>query len=197
MVLLFGSEAVEERQGERARGDGFRYGKMDGAPVGIGRLAVDGREVAGTSNAVGGERAEERVALLLGEALVQADDVDEPTDGGVGEIERGQSQREVRKALMIAARDSVAGGEDGVDTIELREAEGAGKLRQAVVVTKLGVLEPVVGRVAALIAQGADAFGERVVAGDDHSAFAGGDLLIGVEGEDGGVSEAADALVVE
>ena len=34
--------------------------------------------------------------------------------------------------------------------------------------------------------------GEVVVVGDDHAAFAGGDLLVGIEGEDAGPAERAD-----
>ena len=45
---------------------------------------------------------------------------------------------------------------------------------------------------AALAAQGAADVGEVVVVGDDHPAFAGGDLLVGVEAEDAGAAEGAD-----
>ena len=70
------------------------------------------------------------------------------------------------------------------------DAEGGVDLAQAVVVA-----EPLVGEprhaLAALVAQGAAGGGEGVVVGDDHAAFAGGDLLVGVEGEDAGPAEAS------
>ena len=44
----------------------------------------------------------------------------------------------------------------------------------------------------ALVSQGAAGGGEIVVVGDDHPSFAGGDLLVGIKGEDAGPAERSD-----
>ena len=46
-------------------------------------------------------------------------------------------------------------------------------------------------RLKAEIAQAAAVLGEAVVVGDDHAAFAGGDVLVGVEAEGADVAETA------
>ena len=46
-------------------------------------------------------------------------------------------------------------------------------------------------RLEAEVAQAAAAFGQLVVVGDDHAAFAGGDVLVRVEAEGADVAEAA------
>ena len=61
--------------------------------------------------------------------------------------------------------------------------------REAVVETELTVLEPVIGFIASLISQRPDLFRNDRIAGDNHSTFTGGDLLVGVESENSGISE--------
>jgi hypothetical protein len=54
------------------------------------------------------------------------------------------------------------------------------------------VLEPGAHLGAALVAHGAAEGGDLVVVGDDHTALAGGHLLIGVEGEGSGIAKGAE-----
>src|SRR5580704_4720810 len=64
--------------------------------------------------------------------------------------------------------------------------------REAVVETELTVLEPVIGFIASLISQRPDLFRNDRIAGDNHSTFTGGDLLVGVESKNSGISQSAD-----
>src|SRR5580692_2186901 len=64
--------------------------------------------------------------------------------------------------------------------------------REAVVETELTVLEPVIGFIASLISQRPDLFRKDRIAGDNHSTFTGGDLLVGVESKNSGISQSAN-----
>ena len=48
-----------------------------------------------------------------------------------------------------------------------------------------------------LIAQTAEAVGVALCGGEDGSTFTGGDLLVGIEAEDGQVAEGADTLLMK
>ena len=82
-------------------------------------------------------------------------------------------------------------GQQLLDTLHLGHTQRGRHLVQAVVVTQEGMLEPGIAGGAALVAQGAHETGGFVIIGHDHAALAGGDLLVGVEGVDAIVAQAA------
>src|ERR1019366_9043594 len=187
-------DAIEEGQGYCSRGNEFGNGQGCGVEqVGVGALEMDGREVASAADAGLLEILEDAVAVGWGEGVGEANDVDKPADACVGDFERRKDETGlVGELLVVEVRDLFAACEDLGEAFHLADAESAGDLGETVVVAELGVLEPGVGGGAALIAEAAHVCGEFGAAGDDHAAFAGGDLLVGVEGEDGDVAKPAD-----
>ena len=92
-----------------------------------------------------------------------------------------------------ARRPARAAGEHLVEPLELGQAERAGDVRQAVVEAEPVVVEPVHVRRAALVALASRcAPCSAGVAERDHAALAGGELLVGVEAEHGGMAARAD-----
>ena len=101
------------------------------------------------------------------------------------------------KAVAALAADGSVGAtalEDFVDSAELDAAESTGDFREAIVEADFGVVEPACARLTGLIAQTPQASGVSRVAGEDGAAFAGGELLVGVEAEDRQVPRAARTL---
>ena len=99
---------------------------------------------------------------------------------------------ERRQRLPVLTGDAGAGGEHVVEPLELREADRAREVREAVVEPEPVVVEPAhVGR-AALVALGVDRDLVRLRAEREHAALAGGELLVGVEAERRGMPAAAD-----
>ena len=194
--LLVGGNAGEEWEGEDgvgcALGDG--EGEIGGAWVGAQKSElVDGSKVAGGCDAQLGEGLLESRAIERG---VEADDVDEPTDGGVGNGEGwGLDGGEVGEEGVIALGGEAAEGEDFVEAGELDATESTGDVAKAVVEAGFGLGEPAFVFCAALIAEFACVGGESGVAEDENAAFTGGDLLVGVEAEDASVTVAADGAV--
>src|ERR1700678_907603 len=83
-----------------------------------------------------------------------------------------------------------------VDAPHLRAAQCAIDLRQTIVPTEDRVLMPCVGVVPPLVAHRTDLCGQMLVACDDHSAFAGGDLFVRIEGKHGRIAECAYATTI-
>lgn len=191
--LVFGHFG-EEGEGDGAFGDGFGDGEVAFveaelfAHVG---LEVDGGEVVVAADAFGAEFFHDDVAVGGAEEVVEADDEDEP--GHVGFVVEGGEDEVavVDEALHVPVGDAAAGFEDFVEALDLYDAECGVDLGEAVVESEAGVGEPV-HAVAALVAEGAAHRGEVGVVGDDHAAFAGGDLFVGVEAEDSAEAEGAD-----
>src|SRR5208283_3322492 len=97
---------------------------------------------------------------------------------------------------MVLSGDFLAPRQCCVYPLQLADSQRATHLRQAVVVSELGMLEPIVGIRPALIAQCPELRGNARILRNQHSAFAGGDLLIGIESEDAGMAPAADFSAV-
>src|SRR5208283_6116507 len=93
---------------------------------------------------------------------------------------------------MILAGDFLAPRQYCIYSFQLTDSQRATHFRQAVVVSELGMFKPVARVRPALIAQCPDLRGNARIFGNDGSAFARGDLLIGIESEDAGISPAAD-----
>ncbi len=156
---------------------------------------MNGREVAACGDSAKGQRGLDLIAV---DRLWQADDKDKPTDGSAREsegrqLEAGNSFEE----RVVAFGGGLAHGENFADAGELNAAEGAGQLREAIVIAGLGVIEPIACGCAALVAQAAQARSMGGIVSKHCAAFAGGDLLVGIKAKDSEVAEAAYAFAVE
>src|SRR5947207_2500824 len=69
-----------------------------------------------------------------------------------------------------------------IEPLQLRESDGRLEIRHSKIPSELFVDEPA-RRSEAKISERPALFGERVIVGDDHSAFAGGDMLVRIEAE--------------
>jgi len=152
---------------------------------------MNGGEVVAAADACGAEVDHEGVAGAGVKEVAEADDKDEPAhegvfgDGGEDEVAAGH------EADDVMVRDAAAVFEEFVEAAELGDAEGGVDFAEAVVVAEALVGEPGLA-FAALVSEGAAGLGEAFIVGDDHAAFAGGDLFIGVEAEDASAAEGAD-----
>lgn len=189
----------EEGDGEGRLGDRLGDREVAGpeaVSVLVVGLKVDRDEVGSAGHAVGVEAGDELVAI---DARIESDDVDEPAHaGGFGRDEWDGDGIDVAEALGVPGSDLGASGEDIVQPGDLAATEGGAHLVEAVVVPEADVIHPGSGVVASLIGEASKDLGVRVVVGDDDTALAGGHLLVGIEGEDGGfdVRIAADAVAV-
>ena len=89
LLLLSGSDAGKEREGEGAGADGLRNGEVRLGlhdEIAPGGLLVDGREVGGRGDALPGKQCLDAGAI---DGFWQANDEDKPADGAVGQRERG------------------------------------------------------------------------------------------------------------
>src|SRR6266581_2536965 len=90
LLLLFGGDAVEERQGQGAARNGFGDGKREVDRAGMtmpGGLQVDGREVTAGGDAARSEGCLDLITVVV-DVVGQADHVDEPADFAVWKCER-------------------------------------------------------------------------------------------------------------
>ena len=122
-----------------------------------------------------------------------ADGVLVPDVFAPGELARGDDGLDAGEEFVEARGVGAALFVAGVELLELEVAEGGGGFRHAVVPAEL------FGDVALALALGAEhagAIGDGVVARGEHAAFAGGEVLGGVEAEAAG-AERAGVLAVE
>lgn len=155
------------------------------------RLHVDGREVAAGRDAAPGERGLHPRAIR---AFGEADHVDKPTDFAARERQRrALDAGDGVEESVVARGDKLALREDLADAAQLHAAESAGQLGKPVAETWLNLIEPIEAWIAALITEAAQARGVGGIVGQHGAALAGGHLLIGIEGHDGEIAEAADA----
>ncbi len=68
------------------------------------------------------------------------------------------------------------------------------QLRQAVVVTNFGVLEPVTRIASAVVAQGTDARREFGILRHDYAAFCGRNLFVGIKSKYADIADRANFL---
>ncbi len=174
-------------------GEVARLGAHEFADV---RLEVDRDEIGVAADAVFLEVLHDGVAVGLREFVGKSDDVDEPACGfGFGHG-RQVDFRDVGQGAIVEAGGAAAQVEDFVEAFHLRFAQRGAEFVDAVVEPHPRMGEPC-GRVAALVSHGAGEVGQVVVVGDDHAALAGGDLLVGVEGEHAAVAEVAGGPAAE
>ena len=161
------------------------------AEAAVERLQVDGRQVRLAGHAARLQCGHHGVAV---DGRVEPHDVDEPGAHVAGRRRRGDRDAVERSEQLVVARgDRGARGEDLLEPLGLRQADGGRELVHAVVEAELVVLEPVARVGAALVGERAQARGERGVVGRDHAALARGHLLVRVEREHRGRAGAADA----
>ena len=193
-LLLVKGDAIKEWEGEGAAGDGFSETQVGGAGAWVlspGGLQMDGGEVAAGGDSALGEGGLDTVSIC---GLGETDDVDEPAYGAIGQGKgRKFEAGDVAKQMVVAFCGGLAEGQDFVDARELDAAEGAGYFGKAVVIAGFGVVEPLGAKGSALIAEAAEAGGVGGIMGEYCAAFAGGDLFVWIEAEDGKVAEAANA----
>ncbi len=103
----------------------------------------------------------------------------------------------VFQTAVVLAGNGFASFQNGFNALELGGAEGAIQFGDSIVVAELFVLEPIGGIVAAVIAKFTSERGEFRIVCDDHTAFAGGDLFIGIEAKNPNVSEGSNFAAVE
>jgi hypothetical protein len=185
MLLLIRCDAVEEGQRESPAGDGFGNGERGRGGAGVrmpGGLEVNGSEVTSCGNAASGEESANAVQVC---ALRQANYIDKPGDCAVWKCNRRQFEiGDCRQERLVALSDGSAAGEYFVDSRQLDAAEGACEIGEAVVVAGFNVVQPVARLTSALVAEAAETGGVGWIVGQDGAAFAGGELLVGIEAED-------------
>ncbi len=221
LFLLGWSDAGEKWERESAGSDGFGNREMQGrgnavAPCG---LLVDGCEISRSGDPV---LSEKRLDAGAVGGLGEADDEDEPADGPIGQGERGQLKGgDADQERVVALGSGATEVENLADAAELNTAQGAGDIGQTVVEADIGVMKPLEcgrwsvqqcrARISAfhpidkdlslgappLIAKAAEAITVELRVRQDGAAFAGGELLVGVEAEDGEVAEGADAALMK
>jgi hypothetical protein len=77
-------QTIEEWQCQRALCDSFcnrEIGMARSGSMCVGRLQMDGRKVTGASDALALQGLHDLVSISDGNAIREADDVDEPADG--------------------------------------------------------------------------------------------------------------------
>ncbi len=188
-------EIVVERKRDGSVGDVFRQREVAFFEAVIGHvkgLKMDGWEVVGAADVMGAEIAEDGVAVCAVEIAGETDDEDKPAHDGLfvdgGEDDVGF----VEEGADVIVGDPLAGFDDFVEAFHLDDADGGVDVAEAVVVAEAGVGEPTAAGIAALVAETAAHVGELAIVGDDHAAFAGGDLLVGIEAEDAAAAEGSD-----
>ncbi len=191
---LAGGHLAEEGEREGTSGDVFADGEVAGFEAELSGdvgLEMDGREVVAAADEFGAELSDDGIASVGVEEVAEANDEDEPAhegifgDGGEDEITAGH------EAVDVEMGDAAAVFEEFVESVHLSDADGGIDFAEAVVVAESFVREP--GHsFAALVSECTAGGGEAFVVGEDHAAFAGGDLFIGVESEDAGAPEGAD-----
>ena len=164
-MLLHGGDAVEEGQCESAVRDGFGEGQASAGRVGVcspSRLQMNGGEIAAGGDAPAGEGCADAFAV---DVFRQADDVNEPADGAVGEGQWRQFEAgEVGEQGAVSLGCSAAQGEQFVNAGKLNAAQGAGDIGEAVIKAVFGVVEPV-GACPALIAEASETGGVGRIVG--------------------------------
>ena len=113
------------------------------------------------------------------------DHVHEPAPAVAARIRAGERQAlDPPERLAVQRRDRGPPGEQVVEPFELRDAQRAGDLGEAVVEAQAIVVEPAHVRGTPLVALGVDPLLVGVDRAHHHAALTGGHLLVGVEGED-------------
>lgn len=123
--------------------------------------------------------------------LIQNKTVD-PIDV-VGVIGMGKGELDAFEPLQefgVAGAHASLAGDEIIQTFQLGEAQGGLHVGHAQIPAQALVDEALV-RHEAEVAQAAAGLGQLLVVGDDHAAFAGGDVLVGVEAEGADIAEAA------
>src|SRR6266571_2982485 len=121
----------------------------------------------------------------------------------VGGEDGGKELRHIGESLIVKCGDLRPFGYEPVQLAELVEADGSLNVHHVVleagehdVVARvpLGGEAPPRLAIHAMELEERNLFGNSLVRGADHSPFAGGDVLVGVEGEDGDRVEGADLV---
>ena len=159
------------------------------------RLEVRGGEVVADLYAAGEHFADEGIPLVDGVAALQADDIDKPAHSGVGRFGGNDDARLVGQQGGVHPRHGGAFFDEFPR--ELDDAEGAVDVGHAVVVAHPLMGQPAGAPAAALITERIAQLGQVFVVGDDHPAFAGGHLLVGIEGKHADVAEGAGFAAVQ
>ena len=152
---------------------------------------MDARQVARRADALALQLADHSLAV---DSLGELHDVDEP-GALVRRVvrERRLDTVDPGQELRVPRRDSVPALQDLVELVELRDPDRRADVVEAVVVAEPRVLQPsaVVG--AALVPEALQQPPILLVVRGHDAALAGRDLLVRVEGEDGGRAVGADA----
>src|SRR3984957_3232774 len=126
---------------------------MSRSPRSVTRLQVYGGEVPAASDTGSGQTVDDRIPAAGG---THAHHVDKPTDPAGWQRKRRQDEIAVPlQALIISHRDRFALQQDLFEARDLSQPQRAIDFREAVVVPKLAMLKPIIGRIPALIAQSA------------------------------------------
>src|SRR5687767_12137647 len=140
------------------------------------------REIIGAADAGGSQFLDGFIAVAKLEEVVEADYEDEPGHHRVFDDGGDDDKTAGHYALDVLDGNAVAFFGQLVEALHLGAAEGGVDFGEAIVVAKALVGQPA-HSLAALVAKGAARLGEGFIVGDDHSAFAGGDLLVGIKAE--------------
>ena len=197
-LLLGGGDAVEKGQRECAPGNGFSDRQRGRARAGMaapGGLQMDGSKVARGGDATAGKLS---LHVIAADEFRQTHHVDEPAYGAARESERREFEAwNAVEKRVVSRSGSLAESEHLSDAAELHTSQRASQFREPVVVTDLSVVEPACGRLTTLIAQTAQTIGMSAVVSQHCAAFAGGELLVGIEAKYCHIAKAAGAVVVE
>ena len=146
MPLLVVADAVEKRQCERASSDRFGYGEVSIGGAGMSApcwLQVDWGEIPPRGDAAGREPSLDEVAVDFPR---QANDIDEPAKVSQRECEGGEFEtryRDLCEEIVVTYGGGTAKFKNLRNAGELRASQGAGQIREPVVVAVLGMVQPV------------------------------------------------------
>lgn len=205
MVLLGGGHSRVEREGNTASPVALGVGEIFGKQMIT--LAVVGHVVQrfvmnGEANVVGHQTFDEGVPFQAG---IWAEDNPEEVPGvvfGSAVDERKVHSGKACESGEVTHCNCLALSAEFVSAFQLGQADCSGEIGQ--VVLEAGGNDVVFPRrtgggeavpdvaIYAVEAHYAGAFGQALVVGDEHAAFAGGDGFVGVEAEAGNVAERTD-----
>lgn len=180
-----------EREDLLSQGEGDRGVVL--VEAGKGGLLREGAGIVhGGGNTFGHEGLGELIARDGETCRVDLDDVEVVHTPGAGGLFKGSDAGKIAEGgiethgILLTLRGL------GLEAIELGAADGSGDVVHAVVVPD-ALVEILVGL--AVGAEEFDAAGEGIVVAGDEAAFAGAEVLGGVEGVGDGITESADGLV--
>ncbi len=147
-------------------------------------LKMDRPEVVAALNTTAAQITQDSVSVSTGEVLIQSDAVDEPAGDGAGFLYRWDDSGYRFQTASVHPGNRAATDKDLLQPLHLRTAQSGGKFVKAIIVAEANVLKPCsCAGTPALVCHAPAEFGNPPGVGNNHPTLAGGELLVGIEGE--------------